>query len=625
MLGGDIKGRIFSKILSIGYELEASGFSKASLIDKTLLITDNTNKKYKDDLKHMKKGEDTLYPHELFDIPLYKPETLVRKKKKMKNSEFLVTNDVAVTPFTKYLTKLCKEEQLEYKKDEMDLKVLQDEIVKKMMSGGGDEIEEEIADDEIAESSDESSDEGSDESSDESSDEDYEEKIMQDFKNTLYTFKTDDDEYNIRFEALDDTDCGVITNTEWIFTFFHPAQDNENIILDTFFAVVRNLKHHLDKLTYVEGTLVMKLQDSEEEIPKPLRRKLYHLPGTNLHYLQTYFIDEEQTTDDICVVPQMTFSCNASDIIEITKTMAQDTLEVTNDDHTAHHEQSQERLELIIGIENIINDLVTEYNKTTSYKLDNDESILSFKGFLFLFLFKMSRYFNNYLVDIRNKKKVNYFKDKLFINARHSNYNLYIEMKKCFEIYYKKRGFDTDYIIQDIQKLVIRPTILLKLLDSPGNIRRGAFNYTTRLKKDNENYGNPQYSLGSYFDYFEDSLDNVEDESILIRQEYYDWFRYEKDMDSYSGTSVIENGVVLTEMRMFGKMMSLFINSVNDPELLEELYSGACNRATGKSSSYSNAFTIKALFLFAELYETYGYGKRKKKKTQKKLNKYKRN
>jgi len=579
MFGGDVSGSIFSKILSIGYELETSGFTKASLLGDVLLITDLTNSLYKSDLKRINDGLEPLYPNELVEIDLYTTESLHSHPIKIENSEFLIATDIAVTKFTKHLSGLCKDEENAYKEDQMENKMLEDEL------SGYDVEEEDYTDFKI--------------------------EILQEFKNTLYKFKTDDNEYSLQFNIPAATDCGVITNTEWIFTFFRPAQNNENIILDTFITVIRNLKHHLDSLTYTEGILSSTVKGETEDIPKPLVRKLYNLPGTNLHYLQTYFIDEEETVDDVCVVPQMTFSCHVSDLIDIVKSMVIDSLEVINNEHIKEHEQAESRLELINRIENIINDLIREYNKTTDDVLEDDIDIRCFKNYLFLFLFKISRYFNGYLEDVKKQKaKLGYLKDRLFINSRHSNYNLYVEMKKCFERYYIKKGYDVENIIRDIQKVIIRPTILLRILDYFTYVRKGAFNFTHRLDKTNKNYGDPKYSMASYFDFFESPLERVEEEGVLARQYYHDWFYYEKTVDIYSTTSLIENNIILTEMRMFGKMLSLYVNSFLDENLLTELYDGACNRATGRKTSYTNAFTVRALTYFADAYDL-GVGKPK--------------
>jgi hypothetical protein len=131
--------------------------------------------------------------------------------------------------------------------------------------------------------------------------------------------------------------------------------------------------------------------------------------------------------------------------------------------------------------------------------------------------------------------------------------------------------------------------------------------------------------LGSYFDFFEYPAEPIINTSYLKREDYYDWFRY-KDLDAYSSTYVINDSVIITEVRMFVKMLAVFINSVanSEPELLEELFNGSCKRATGKGNAYRNAFSIRTLNLFVDALPGAGFGKQKKpSKKQPKRNKTK--
>jgi hypothetical protein len=552
---GDIeKHRIFRKILSIGYELETSTLAKFSLIgssvdDEQILLNTSSNAKDYEIIKKIQNDESTeeeteKYENrleELFEVDVYTTESINKKKVnklvKNENSTFLVANDVAVTPFIKYLNNRCN---------------LNDE--------GGEELID---------------------------------------KSELYTFESESGKkYTINFENWGKQDCGTFADVEWIMTYYKP-KISKNIILDTFINVAKNLILHLSSLEKTKGKLIMNFSESDiEVIKKPENRILYNLPDTNMYYLQTHLLDEEIDIDDVCIVPQMTFSCHIKDIVEIFKEIVKDSIAVFEN----YNRLSQERVNLVEGIEKCVKNLFESYNKSVPKErrireTNNINIVKSMKNCIFMILFKLERYFNNYLQDekVKNKSKnAKYLKDTLFFNSRHTNYELYKCLKRYISEYFSN-SIDDKEIITIVQTLIVQQNILEEfLLENKQFVRKNAFLITNTLEKDNKNYGNPYYSLISYFKFFEDPIDENEISN--------DWLEY-SGIDVYSSTSDIKNDVVLCEVRSFARMIVSYIYNVADTELKNDMTNGICNRITNVFKSDINAISIKSLKRFVGLYE----------------------
>jgi hypothetical protein len=563
--GGDIdKNNIFKKILSIGYELETGSLSKFTLTsnseDGTEDILVNTNTVAKDYEKLKANDEES---DELFEIECYTTDSLNknnRKKSKLvknKDSTFLVSNDMATSPFSKYLNSFCN-----------------------------------FTDNKT---------------NNEDEDDDSEELID---KNDLYTFETVKGEtYKLNFDIWPKKDCGQFADVEWILTYYNPKK-GKNVILDTFINVIQNLVHHLESLEKTTGRLIMNFSEEDKEImAKPEYRSLFHLPDTNLYYLETNLINEKLDIDDICVVPQMTFSCQIKDIIDIFKEITKDNIKLIEN----YNRLSTERLKMIDNIETCINQLIENYNK--SVKKDdkiiesrNKNLVKEMKGYLFLILFKLQRYFNAYLTDEKVKKKLKtakYLKDTLFFNSRHVNYDLYQALKETIKTYFFKQAnkkLTNSELVTMIQKLVIQQPILNKyLLDDIKNVRINAFSITNKLDKKNKSYGDPHYSLVSYFDFFEEP--NLETDRRNDKDEFFhDWLQHE-GIDVYSSTTDINNGIVLTEVRTFARLIGSYIYSIGDAELKENMTNGICNRLRRHYQPDIGAFSVKVLKQFVKLYE----------------------
>jgi hypothetical protein len=596
--GGDIeKKTIFRKILSIGYELETSSFAKLNLIGDDyqkksmsrtlsrsvsisqsknrskaiskknnnlpiLLNTDTVPKDY-EVIKRIKNDD---YTEEEFDyyanrldeyieLDAYTTESIGKKKRVINpDTVFLSANDMAVTPFTKYLNVFCNMD---------DIKATDNE------------------------------------------DDDGEEEDLFD-KNDLYTFATDNGEkYRINFETWQKKDCGMFADVEWIMTYYKPKISN-NIILNTFINVAENLLLHLSQLEKTRGNLVMNFSGSDKEIIKrPVDRYLYHLPDTNLYYLQTHLLEEQLDIDDVCVVPQMTFSCHIKDIVDIMKELPKDDVRLFE----TYPILSDGRVELLNKIEKTVTLLLKNYNKSVSkdYRIiaaRNETLVQSIKNYIFMILFKLNRYFNNYLLDekVKNKSKTaKYLKDTLFYNSRHTNYDLYKEIKQSISEYFSNK-LDNKEIVDIVQKIIIQQAVLEEyILDDKSNVRKNAFLITNKLEKTNQHYGDPYYSLVSYFDFFENPIDNPErrnDKNEL----FFDWLQY-TGIDNYSSTTDIKKNIVLVEVRLFARLMANYIYSIADDELKNNMTNGVCNRMKKYFQPDITGFSMTILKQFITLHK----------------------
>ena len=563
--GGDIysENNILRNILSIGYELETQNLSKFTLTtnsdgEENVLL--NTNAVAKDYEKLKANEEDT---EELFEIDCYTTSSLnkyamskSKKKPKLsvnKNTVFLVANDMASSPFSKYLNSYCN---LNTKTTTPD--------------DDSDDSEDELID-----------------------------------KDELYTFETiEGDTYYLNFDINPKQDCGLFADVEWIMTYYEPKR-SKNIIIDTFVNVIKNLLYHLNSLEKTSGKLIMHFDENDTEImERPEFRTLYHLPDTNLYYMETILSNEKLDLDDICLVPQMTFSCKIKDVVDIFKELIKDDIKLIKN----YAIISEARLKLVGHLETCINKLFAQYNKSVkSYKIvesKNKPLVKEMKGCLFLILFKLNRYYNAFLTDEKVKKKLKtskYLKDTLFFNSRHTNYDLYKELKTLINAYFSN-ALSNEEVVTIIQHLVIQQEILNDyLLEDKKNVRVNAFSIKNKLEIGNKSYGNPHYSLVSYFDFFENPIKETErrnDKDEL----FHDWLQYE-GIDIYSSTTDLKNKIVLTEIRTFPRLLGSYMYSIADETLKNNMTNGICNRLRKYYQPDLGAFSILALKQFVELYE----------------------
>jgi hypothetical protein len=236
----------------------------------------------------------------------------------------------------------------------------------------------------------------------------------------------------------------------------------------------------------------------------------------------------------------------------------------------------------------------------------------SVKTYLFLILFKLAQYIKFKGV----KSGAKYFKNILYINSRHSNYVLYNGLKRQLEIQFGM--LDEEIVISIIKDIVFVPDILMAgIVTGDGAVRTGAFSKTNVLDKSNKHYGDPTYSLMSYFDFFERPVDNetnVVEGTGEIKE--YDWLEYKK-IDDYSNKMDLNNDVVLIEVRNFQKLLSLHVYDMADQGLKLDMESGSCNVLTKHMGADVGSLSIANFRKIIDLYNGRLRGQtRRKSKTR---------
>jgi hypothetical protein len=131
--------------------------------------------------------------------------------------------------------------------------------------------------------------------------------------------------------------------------------------------------------------------------------------------------------------------------------------------------------------------------------------------------------------------------------------------------------------------------------------RKNAFSITNKVEKSNKRYGDPYYSLVSYFDFFENPIDNPERRNDKD-EIFYDWLQY-TGVDNYSSTTNINNNIVLVEVRSFVRLLSSYIYSISDDELKNSMTNGICNRMKKYFHPDMGGFSMLTLKQFVKLYK----------------------
>ena len=207
------------------------------------------------------------------------------------------------------------------------------------------------------------------------------------------------------------------------------------------------------------------------------------------------------------------------------------------------------------------------------------------------------------------------------VNCRHGNYELYSELKKHIQIAF---GVDATDAITIIKAVVLQPETMNTMVipEIQNKLRKGVFSASNMLEKTNSHYGDPIYSLCSYFDFFENPLtDDVpktlsSGESNLTSNEEtddtYDWLEYQ-EIDVNSTRMALKDGIVLIECRNFQDLISMFAYTIADKELKEQMKNGACNIIT---NHYSEDVPALSIWNFKKIIEIMKL--KKARKTQKK-------
>jgi len=392
-------------------------------------------------------------------------------------------------------------------------------------------------------------------------------------KNDLYFFKTKKGKMmDIKFtEEIAKTEvCDTFSGVEFVITYYHPKKDNPNVIVDTFLDAVSRIIDHFGNLKPIEGSLL--IDDGKKE-PTTVgylegNRILYHKANTNLYYMQTYdsfgTVNEDgdlklQSISDATFVPQLTFKSKAADTVDIIMELARPSSSYTFGKSSISAQKNL--FKTIEIIDKITEDLFKKYNEVSGNNINvSTGSGKIMKTYVFLILYKMFMFFQGHIKIMSEKI---YLKDQLSFNSRHGNYGMYERIKEIFEDEYELDGTVGAQTLFESTEL-LAPFFLDQLKDGPKNdnykddydldkkYKYGDDFYTKDLPESDENYGNPLYSVKSYFKYFESNEE--------------DWLKDAKH-DRYSTSFSLTGDEVLIEFRWFRYAISLYLRNTIDSKI----------------------------------------------------------
>lgn len=325
--------------------------------------------------------------------------------------------------------------------------------------------------------------------------------------------------YDVKFRetSYELTNFSSFTDVEYISTYYKPTI-SENIIISYFFETINVLIEHLNKLVIIPNSKMYINKNNDITQVKDLIEQLYILPNTSLMYYNTstYKISNFDINTDLKIVPQMTFSC---DIIQCYKIMAEllklnsvnlDKLNIKCSEKDCENEQAlihalNEKAsgynydEYVIERTIKITNLLFKNNKLTKYNLnENDEVVKMLKMYFFLIFYKLFIYLNSYISEIGTAE--NMLKKHLSFAIRHSNYVLFLEIKKQLG-----KILNKDEDIKQFLSILLNNEVLDKMLYDTPLIKNKRRNLLLSLKtnKDlsNNYFGNPVKSIDNYFDY----------------------------------------------------------------------------------------------------------------------------
>jgi len=387
-------------------------------------------------------------------------------------------------------------------------------------------------------------------------------------KNDMYIFKANGGKtYDIKFtRGL--PDCPTVSGVEYVVTYYNPKRDNSNVIVDTFIDACSRIIDHLADMKKVSGELMISKNNEKSEYETighlKTHRHMYNKEGTNLYYMDSYddeesdeWVTKRQTLNDVMFTMQMTFRCHAYDAIDIMKQILKQNPANARHARAFIREQKDELLCLEI-LEGMVNQLFVRFDVANNTNImDNTNTSKTLKTYVFMILYKIYYYVAGH-AKILYDRDGTYLKDYLSFASRHSNHELYERVKhilnKKFKVTDKKK----------ILKLFYQPDILNpvyedlepddKDLDEEGNFLYGD-PLNDVLEKTDANYGNPMYSMGSYFKHIEEND--------------VDWF-HEAKLDIYSTTFGLTNDNIMFECRHFANEILVYLRNQVDKNISPE-------------------------------------------------------
>jgi hypothetical protein len=384
-------------------------------------------------------------------------------------------------------------------------------------------------------------------------------------------------EYELKFIEM--SHCYIFSGLEIIVTYLKPRARNTNIILETFGDACSRIIDHFSDVTKTKCNLYLHNDDNEKKIGNIDSRYLYHKPGTNLYYLQTYDrinSNKKQSLGDTIFIPQMTMRVYAWNAIEVMYSI----LKHTNKKYTKNRKNLEpihtdlyyfkETLEATI-------DLIESYNVNAKRKISLETRPgKCIQLYVFMIITKIFMFVRNYLPNLKDDPS-SYLKDYMSFLPRHSNYVMYMRIKQIMQSHFR---IVEKTAIKDILTLMNQPAVLLKLFSEPEE--RDAIQ-NIAVSKGDEDYGNPNVSFISYFHYFENPAEDEEEDEeeiekdsdsvtskqslqILMNLNKYkknDWLKRNK-YDIFSTEYPLIKDALLFENRLFSKELYVYMkNKIN--------------------------------------------------------------
>jgi hypothetical protein len=316
---------------------------------------------------------------------------------------------------------------------------------------------------------------------------------------------------------------------------------------------------------------------TEQRIGNTESRYLYHKPGTNLYYIQTYDTINQykkQSLGDMTFVPQMTmrvYAWNALDVMRQLLTY-----------HAAEYTKNPRNVKVMHNELETFNDLYTttmqlimKYNTSHKHNISLHTRFgKSIRLYLFFILTKLYMFIVEYLPGKQNPKNTAYLKDYMTYLPRHSNYVMYMRMKQLMKTHFR---IVEKKAVQSVIELVYQPQILARLFHMPTEM---AAIQNVSVGIDHPDYGNPSVSFLSYFQYFEnpppsdesfESLSTTSHESPQIlmdsgKESQHDWLK-RNDYDIFSTEYPLMKDALLIENRLFSREMDLFMRNKVDEKM----------------------------------------------------------
>lgn len=521
--GGNIDTHnIFKNIKSIGFEIETIDLTKLTLVNE--------------------KGENLLINSSLTNADLeygYNDPDEYTYIKEEKNETFKITNDDAAdSDFNIFIQTIYKTD------DDNDDNVEENDY---------DELDSDL-DSELE------------------NDDNY---FFLEIPNNSYLKQT---KYNIKFRepSYELTNFSSFTDVEFISTYYN-VNVSKNVIVSYFFETMKTLIEHINKLIIIPNS---KMYVNKNNINVPVNNlieQLYILPNTTLMYYNTSLSNKTNydIKNDMKFVPQMTFSCNIDYCYKIMTTL----LYLNKNQIEPNSKCLKQNCPNLTTLINRFNDKITGYDydeyvllkslkitnllfsnyKSTIYKfVENDPLVKTLKMYFFLIIYKLFIYINSYIRE--EESSGNMFKKHLSFVVRHSNYILFLEIKKILiQMFNEFNNDDKDIKIKQFMAEFLNIKILEKIYDTT-DIKNKHRRLEITLKNDpslsNNYFGNPLNSFTSYFEYFFTNND--------------DWL-VTNNIDEKSTKFELSDNTIIIEFRDFPFYMYLYMYITSNDSIKNDI------------------------------------------------------